>query len=301
MSIAPSPIDVLRFLASRGEACVLVTLIAVHGSASRAVGTQMAVAADGTACGSFSGGCIEGAVIAEALAVLASGTGRTVRYGAGSPYIDVRLPCGGGIDLLFTPQPDAAVIEAALASLGRREPFSVSISAAGFGLSKKASFTLTYYPPLRIVALGQGEDLSALARLAQGFGAETVAIVPAEQAANLGNLPGVNVLPAPSRTKLPDLVTDQWTAFVFLFHDRDWEEFLLPEALACPAFYHGAIGSPRTQAVRREAMIAAGVMTEQLAQLRQSVGLIPSTRDPATLALSILAEVVADYRALVVP
>ena len=301
MSIAPTPVDILRFLTERGAQTVLVTLIAVHGSASRAVGSQMAVAADGTACGSFSGGCIEAAVIAEALEVLAGGMGRTVRYGAGSPYIDVKLPCGGGIDLLFTPGPDALVVQQALAALAQRTPVTLSLSAETVWLADGPGFQLTYHPPLRVVAVGQGEDLSAFARLAERFGAETIGIVPAEQIANLGTMPGITLLPAPTRTRLPEIATDPWTAIVFLFHDRDWEEFLLPQALALPAFYYGAIGSPRTQSVRRAALRAAGVPEKQLGTLRQSVGLIPATRDPATLALSILAEIVADYRQFVAP
>jgi xanthine dehydrogenase accessory factor len=299
MSIAPAPADVLKFLALQGEQTVLITLVAVHGSASRAVGTQMAVAADGSACGSFSGGCIEAAVVSEALAVLESGVGRTVRYGAGSPYIDVKLPCGGGIDLLFTPRPSLSIVHAALAALAARSPFEVAISAESLRRADSQGFQLAYHPQLRIIALGQGDDLAAFARLAERFGAETIAIVPAEQVAGLGPLPGVEVLPVPARTHLPEVSVDPWTAIIFLFHDRDWEEFLLPKTLALPAFYHGAIGSPRSQAARQETMIAGGVAADHLARLRRSVGLIPSTRDPATLALSILADVVADYRALV--
>lgn len=299
MSIAATPIDILRFLAERDAGTVLATLVAVHGSASRAVGSQMAVAADGSSRGSFSGGCIEAAVIAEALAVLAEGVGRTVRYGAGSPYIDVKLPCGGGIDLLFTPNPSLAAVNATLAALDRRERVVVAISEQAFADTEPTGFTLTYHPPMRIIALGQGEDLSAFVQLAHGFGAQAIAIAPAEQVAGLAALPGVPLIPAGSRTRLPDLATDAWTAIVFLFHDRDWEEFLLPQALTLPGFYHGAIGSPRTQAVRRAALEASEIAADALAKLRMKVGLIPSTRDPATLALSILAEVVADYRALV--
>ena len=51
--------------------------------------------ADGSFVGSLSGGCIENAVVAEACEALADGRGRIVRFGAGSPYLDIRLPCGG--------------------------------------------------------------------------------------------------------------------------------------------------------------------------------------------------------------
>lgn len=74
--IAAHPVDALRLIdhgANTGQEGVLVTLVGIEGSASRAIGTQMAVLADGRHVGSFSGGCIETAIIAEALDVLASG------------------------------------------------------------------------------------------------------------------------------------------------------------------------------------------------------------------------------------
>ena len=122
--IAPHPLAILeQALAwiAQGQRVALVTLVGIEGSTSRGLGSQMAVAEDGRFAGSFSGGCIEDAIVAEARDVLAARTGRTVRYGAGSPYIDVRLPCGGGIDLCFTPDPDARVWPARLRNCTRGE------------------------------------------------------------------------------------------------------------------------------------------------------------------------------------
>jgi xanthine dehydrogenase accessory factor len=299
MPIAPFPVDVLRFVAGHGAETVLVTLVQIEGSASRAVGTQLAVAHDGSHCGSMSGGCIDAAIVAEALEVLALGQGRMVRFGAGSPYLDLKLPCGGGMDLLFTPRPDPLTIAAALHCLDQRRGFAMAIAADGISAAQpgqaSAHFVQSYAPPLRLILIGQGSELAALARLAAGFGADVVAVLPQAQ---LQDLP-VAVLPVKSREALPALASDPWSAIVFLFHDRDWEEFLLPQALALDGFYHGAIGSPATQAQRRQRLVAGGVPPADLAKLCAHVGLIPSTRDPATLALSLLAEVVADYAALV--
>lgn len=281
--IAASPADALRLIAQgarEGVPGTLVTLTGIEGASSRAIGTQMAVLADGRRIGSFSGGCVEAAVRAEALDVLAQGAPRTVRYGAGSPYIDVRLPCGGGIDLLFTPAPDTAEIARVLAALDRREPAQLLLGG----------FVQHYAPRLRLVALGHGEDLLALVRLARAFGVDVHAFAPAGDAVE-----GVTCMP--TRTTLPAFASDAWTAIVFTFHDRDWEEFLLPQALARPAYYTGAVGSSRTHRARIDALRAAGVPRQQIEQLRGSIGLIPATRDPATLALSILAEVVQDYHA----
>ena len=80
-------------------------------------GTMMGVAQDGSFEGSLSGGCIENAVVAEALDTLKAGAPRVVRFGAGSPYLDITLPCGGGLDLLLAPLGDSAFAPQALASL----------------------------------------------------------------------------------------------------------------------------------------------------------------------------------------
>ncbi len=298
--IAPTPAAILQFLldgARTGTGGTLITLTGITGASSRGIGTQMAVLEDGQHLGSFSGGCIEAAVIAEAQAALAEGRGRTVRYGVGSPYLDIRLPCGGGIDLVFTPRPDTAALAEVLARLERRASAALCIRETGVSLGDPASadgFQLTYAPPLRLVALGHGEDLTALVRLARAFGLAVESYAPGTDphaAADPATTPLI------SRTQLPPLKGDAWTAFVFLFHDHDWEEHLVPHALAQEGFYHGAVGSARTHRARLEGLRAAGVPPEQLGRLRGGIGLIPATRDPATLALSILGELVQDYQA----
>jgi xanthine dehydrogenase accessory factor len=283
--------------AGEGIGGVLVTLTAIAGASSRGIGTQMAVLADGRHVGSFSGGCIEAAVIAEAQAVLAAGRGRCVRFGSGSPYLDIRLPCGGGIDLTFTPNPDPEALAAVLARLDRREPAELRIDAADAapgGAPGDGSFVRRYAPPLRLVALGHGDDLTALVRLARAFGLVIEAFAPAT---DLDALAEPEIAPLVTRTALPALCGDPWTAFVFLFHDHDWEEHLLPHTLAQPGFYHGAVGSARTHRARIEVLRAAAVPQDRIAVLRGGIGLIPATRDPATLALSILGELVQDYQA----
>ena len=303
--IASSPADILRFLADAPGEGVLVTLTGIEGSSSRALGAQMAVRADGSWLGSFSGGCIEAAVAGEALDVLAAGKGRTVRFGSGSPYLDIRLPCGGGIDLQFTPRPDRAVLQSALALLDGRKPALLDIAPDSIALLDEGAAPsgqlLRLKPPLRIVALGQGEDLTAFVRLAARFGALLVPLCADRSSSDMLCAEGLSALHMERRTQLPDLASDPWTAWVFLFHDRDWEEFLLPQALAMPGFYHGAIGSPRTRAARLAALAAKGVDAAAIAALHGQIGLIPATRDPATLALSVLAEIVAAYNALQAP
>ncbi|WP_298287191.1 XdhC family protein [Novosphingobium sp.] len=307
--VAATPLDILRFLAARaaeGVECVLVTLVGIEGGASRSVGTHMAVSADRRRIGSFSGGCVEDAVATEALETLADGWGHVVRYGIGSPYIDIRLPCGGGIDLLFTPRPSPEAIIAALDLLDKREAAALRLDCDRVTLADAMvqkswdgrDVTLVYQPPLRVIALGQGEDLTAFCQLSKAFGTQVTALTPDGGTQQLLEQSGIAAIGLPTRKALPQLATDPWTAIVFLFHGRDWEEFLLPQALGLPAFYHGAIGSRRTHAARIAALRAAGVDERVIGSLRGHIGLIPATRDPATLALSILGEIVTEYNAL---
>ncbi len=306
--IATTPADILRFVLDRsreGVGTILVTLTAIEGSSPRAIGAQMAVAADGRYVGSFSGGCIEAAVVAEAIGTLADGRARLVRFGAGSPYLDIRLPCGGGIDLLFNPGPDPDAIERVLSRHDRREVaalrfadhgvFSDGISEGDGARWRDDGFHLSYAPTLRIVAIGQGEELTALARLAANFGADVSVLSPDARALTDLVAEGFDAIHLTARTTLPPVRTDSWTAILSVFHDRDWEEGLLPLALRLPGFYIGAIGSRRTQEVRLDTLRAAGVPEDLRRKLRTSVGLIPATRDPATLALSALSQIVQEY------
>lgn len=306
--IATTPADILRFVLTRTEegiATILVTLTSIEGSSPRAIGAQMAVAEDGRYVGSFSGGCIEAAVVAEAIGTLADGRAKLVRFGVGSPYLDIRLPCGGGIDLLFSPGPDPDAIAAVLLRHDRREAAALRLSDDGVFLDavsdgdcvgwRDEGFRLCYAPTLRVVAIGQGEELTALARLAASFGADISVLSPDERALADLTAEGFDTVRLTARTTLPPVRTDPWTAILSVFHDRDWEEGLLPLALRLPSFYIGAIGSRRTQHLRLDILRAAGVPEDLRRKLRTSVGLIPATRDPATLALSALSQIVQEY------
>ncbi len=300
---------IFRFLTERigaGEPCVLVTVLAVEGSAMRNPGTHMAVAADGSFVGSLSGGCIENAVVAEALDALNAGTARIVRFGAGSPYLDIRLPCGGGLDIHFQPLTDAALPQACLAASEARQPFAVTIGPDGVGFAEgwhaapfdpeQGTASFGHWPPARLVLIGHGEGPVALAQLAQTLELEVTALSPDERVlARLGEL-GVAAHRLQRTTDTALLTSDPWTAIAFLFHDHDWELALLQRALELPHFYLGAMGGRRAHGARLEALRAAGVAEARLATIHAPIGLFHSSRDPETLALSALAEIVRAYQ-----
>ena len=81
-----------------GREVALATVMETWGSAPRATGSHLVIDADGNFEGSVSGGCVEGAVIAEAADVIASGTSRMLEFGvADETAWEVGLSCGGRI------------------------------------------------------------------------------------------------------------------------------------------------------------------------------------------------------------
>jgi xanthine dehydrogenase accessory factor len=87
-----------------GHEVAVATVVRVGGSAPRPVGSRLIVTGAGEFAGSVSGGCVENAVIEEALAVLKDGRPRLVHYGISDELgWEVGLACGGRIDVFVQP------------------------------------------------------------------------------------------------------------------------------------------------------------------------------------------------------
>ena len=88
----------------QGRRVALARVVNVEGSAPRLPGASMAVSEDGEVAGSVSGGCVEGAVVSEALDVLATGDRRMVSFGySDDEAFAVGLTCGGTVHLFVEP------------------------------------------------------------------------------------------------------------------------------------------------------------------------------------------------------
>jgi len=88
----------------QGKRIAIARVVELEGSGPRLPGAAMAVSEDGEVAGSVSGGCVEGAVVTEALEVLAAGDRRMVSFGySDDEAFAVGLTCGGTIHLFVEP------------------------------------------------------------------------------------------------------------------------------------------------------------------------------------------------------
>jgi xanthine dehydrogenase accessory factor len=88
----------------QGKRVALARVVDIEGSGPRDPGAAMAVSEDGEVIGSVSGGCVEGAVVTEALQVLATGDRRIVTFGySDDDAFAVGLTCGGTVHLFIEP------------------------------------------------------------------------------------------------------------------------------------------------------------------------------------------------------
>ncbi|AYN38744.1 XdhC/CoxI family protein [Streptomyces dangxiongensis] len=120
----------------QGRDFAVATVVAVGGSAPRQPGAALAVDADGTAVGSVSGGCVEGAVYELCRQALQDGRTVLERFGySDEDAFAVGLTCGGVIDILVTPVradgPARPVVAAGLAAAARGEAAAVARIAEG--------------------------------------------------------------------------------------------------------------------------------------------------------------------------
>ena len=155
-------------------------------------------------------------------------------------------------------------------------------------------FCEVYLPPPTLVMIGGVHIAIALAALAKTLGYRTIVIDPRRAFGSLERFPHADrLIQAWPDEALAQIEITQQTAIAMLTHDPKLDDPGLQVALPSPAFYVGALGSRKTQAARRERLLAAGIDAEQLSRLHGPIGLDISAQTPEEIALSILAEIVA--------
>lgn len=98
------PLQIAQSWLEQGRQVALATVVETWGSAPRPTGSHLVIDVDGNFEGSVSGGCVEGAVVVEALDVLESAKPKMLEYGvADETAWEVGLSCGGRIRIFVEP------------------------------------------------------------------------------------------------------------------------------------------------------------------------------------------------------
>jgi xanthine dehydrogenase accessory factor len=151
-----------------------------------------------------------------------------------------------------------------------------------------------YRPLARLIIVGAVHIADSLIRYALTLGFRTYLVDPRTAFATRERFPLVNEMHHqwPDEA-LPEIGLTSETAVVVITHDPKLDDPALKVALPSPAFYVGALGSPKTHAQRVKRLLDEGLSQEQLDQLHAPIGLNIGGRSPAEISLSIMAEIIA--------
>jgi len=237
---------------------------------------------------------------------------------------EVGLACGGSIGVFVEPEVRPELLEAAsgpggvvvasviggAAPLGRPDPAIASAirEEAASALASLASRVATVPTPAGDVSvflevypkqptlfiIGAVHIAESLCQLARPLGYRTVVADGRAAFLTRERFPGVDLLvQAWPEDAFREVGIDDATCICVLSHDPKFDEPALDAALRSPAAYIGAIGSRKTQEIRRERLKQAGFSVEEVARLHGPIGLDLGGRDPGEIALAILAEITA--------
>src|SRR3712207_2411396 len=157
-------------------------------------------------------------------------------------------------------------------------------------------FLTVQAPAVRVVVIGAVHISQALAPMAKGLDLDVAIIDPRTAFATPERFPDVPVLAEWPDAVLPNIGIDPYTAVVALTHDPKIDDPALSAALRSSCFYIGALGSRKTHERRVQRLTAAGFAEEDLARIHAPIGLDIGAVSPAEIAVSILAEIVANLR-----
>ena len=297
----------------------------VWGSAPRTEGATLIATADGRMAGSVSGGCVEGAVVEAIAEAIAEGKPRLLDFTVTHERAwEVGLACGGSIGVFVEPQvrpelleaargPGGIVVASVIAGPAPLGPPDSSIAAAVEAEAREALASLTsrvatvpmpagdvtvfleVYPKQPTLFIIGGVHIAeSLCQLARPLGYRTVVADGRAAFLTRERFPNVDLLvQAWPEEAFKQVGIDDATCICVLSHDPKFDEPALDAALRSPAAYVGAIGSRKTQEIRRERLKNAGFSTEEIARLHGPIGLDLGGRHPGEIALAILAEITA--------
>ena len=308
-----------------GRGAALATVVETWGSAPRQAGSQLAISGAGDIMGSVSGGCVEGAVVTEALEAMADGVPRLLTFGVSDDSaFAVGLACGGTIRVLVEPvgaggdRLPPALLKALVAARAARQARGYVVALDNWsralvepgqetavdarlrsdksGMEEDGRFVAVQNPPLRLIVVGAVHIAQPLLIMARACGYAPTLIDPRAAFGSAERFPGERIVEDWPDEAMAALAPDARTAVVTLTHDAKLDDPAILAALDSPCFYLGCLGSTRTHAKRLERLRAAGVSEAAIARIHAPVGLDIGAKTPAEIAVSVLAQITLTLR-----
>jgi xanthine dehydrogenase accessory factor len=311
----------------------LATVVETWGSSPRQSGAKMAIAQDMAMIGSVSGGCVETAVVQEALESLKDGKPRLLNYGVTDDTAwDVGLACGGKISIYVEPlnqswwksaadfarqdqamktvtvlQGDHAGQKMLLNDTGvvyssiNDELKGAFIQAAAgchdSGRTKVGELDVmvdVYRPRPRLIIIGGAHVAIALKNFAHQLGFRVVLIDPRKAFATRARFPDVEVISHQYPDKaLAELGITTESYIAVLTHDPKIDDPALKATLPSSARYIGVLSSKRTHQKRVKRLTEAGVDAQLFEKIHTPIGLEIGAKTPEEIALCIMAEIIS--------
>lgn len=295
-----------------GHAVVLATVLSTFGGSPRPAGSMAAIRDDGCVVGSVSGGCVEDDLVHEVR------EGRWSALGA-KPVLRVfgadaeeqaryRLPCNNTLRVALEPAWDVEVVAEAVDAIRQRRTVRRHVAWSDGASQLQAAARdqgfeedpLGFWTPLgphyRALVVGASELGRDLTRLLLTLDFAVHVCDPRAEYTDTWPWPSVPLSREQPDDWVRSLAPDARTAVVAVSHDPKVDDLALWEALPSPAFYVGAIGSPRTTDRRRGRLVSLGLTVAQAQRLHGPVGLDIGSRTPAEIAVSIAADLIQHRR-----
>ncbi|MYD42839.1 MAG: XdhC family protein [Gammaproteobacteria bacterium] len=297
-----------------GQRCWLSTVVATYGSSPRPEGSMMVCNSDGHIVGSLSGGCVEEDLVDKLKqGLLAKSHAQFFRYGESDEEAEqLGLPCGGHLDIVIEPLQDDAttlsdfdlltsrlqarkLVERTLAvdssqrsirTTDTHEPFSYDYS--------ERVLKQIHGPSHQLFIIGASMVTQYVAELAVMLEYLVTVCDPREEMLDELKVAGIDKICDFPDDVIRERAYDSQTAIIALTHDPRIDDMGLLEAFETDAYYIGAMGSSRTSASRRERLLALDVDEASLARLHAPIGVPIGSKTPPEIAISILAEIIAE-------
>lgn len=283
--------------AHSGEPIALATLVSCEGSSYRKAGARLLVSQSSQHSGSLSGGCLEESIAKTALVVLADGKPRSERVDT-QPHFG----CPGVLTIQIEKIPPHGLLDEISNNISQRETFSLTTDSTKTILGESQnkdeneSFTEVVTPPTRLLVIGWTSDQDPLFQMAQHLHWDCIRIVRDEQIlAETTPVAHEDCLTCPPEELSHRFPPDAATAVLIMSHHLATDLAYLKSAAAANYCYLGLLGSRRRREKLLHELGESGLLEDSswLANFHGPVGLDIGAQHPATIALSILAEIQA--------